>query len=68
VDIVKQIEIYTELGRSNRTGDSSKALNQMYGITFGRVPGWRFVPMLTIRASTARLDQVPIGPPASLAA
>jgi len=38
VDIVKQIEIYTELGRSNRTGDSSKALNQMYGITFGRVP------------------------------
>jgi AMIN domain len=38
VDIVKQIEIYTELGRSNRTGDSGKALNQMYGITFGRVP------------------------------
>jgi hypothetical protein len=38
VDIVKQIEIYTELGRSNRTGDSSKALNQMYGIIFGRVP------------------------------
>jgi hypothetical protein len=38
VDIVKQIAIYTELGRSNRTGDSSTALNQMYGITFGRVP------------------------------
>jgi len=38
VDIVKQIAIYTELGRSNRTGDSSMSLNQMYGITFGRVP------------------------------
>ena len=38
VDIVKQIAIYTDLGHSNRTGDSSTALNQMYGITFGRVP------------------------------
>jgi hypothetical protein len=38
VDIVKQIAIYTELGRSSRTGDSSTALNEMYGITFGRVP------------------------------
>jgi AMIN domain len=38
VDIVKQIAIYAELGRSNRTGDSGKALNRMYGITFGRVP------------------------------
>lgn len=38
VDVVKQIAIYTELGRSNRTGDTSAALNQMYGITFGRVP------------------------------
>ncbi len=38
VDIVKQIAIYTELGRSNRTGDSSTALNEMYGVTVGRVP------------------------------
>ena len=38
VTIVKQIAVYTELGRSNRTGDSSSALNDMYGITFGRVP------------------------------
>jgi AMIN domain len=38
VDIVKQIAIYTELGRSNRTGDARMALNDMYGITFGRVP------------------------------
>ena len=38
VDIVKQISVYTELGRSNRTGDAQSSLNQMYGITFGRVP------------------------------
>ena len=38
VDVVKQIAIYAELGRSNRTGDSTNALNEMYGITFGRVP------------------------------
>ena len=38
LDIMKQIAVYTELGRSNRTGDSSVALNKMYGITFGRVP------------------------------
>ena len=38
VDIVKQITVYSELGRSNRTGDSSTALNEMYGITCGRVP------------------------------
>lgn len=38
VDIVKEIAIYTELGRSNRTGDNGSALNQMYGITFGRLP------------------------------
>jgi hypothetical protein len=38
LEIVKQIAVYTELGRSNRTGDSSTALNEMYGVTFGRVP------------------------------
>ena len=38
VDLVKAIAIYTELGRSNRTGDSRMALNTMYGVTFGRVP------------------------------
>ena len=37
VDLLKQIAIYTELGRSSRTGDTSSALNQMYGITFGRL-------------------------------
>lgn len=38
VDVVKQISVYTELGRSNRTADSSNALNEMYGVTFGHVP------------------------------
>jgi hypothetical protein len=38
VALVKQISVYTELGRSNRTGDSTAALNSLYGVTFGRVP------------------------------
>lgn len=38
VDVVRQISVYTELGRSNRTGDAQSSLNQMYGVTFGHVP------------------------------
>jgi hypothetical protein len=38
LEIVKQIAVYAELGRSNRTGDASMALNDMYGVTFGRIP------------------------------
>ena len=38
VEVVKQISVYTELGRSSRTGDAQGSLNQMYGVTFGRVP------------------------------
>lgn len=38
VDIVKQISVYTDLGRSHRTGDSQSSLNQMCGLTFGRLP------------------------------
>jgi hypothetical protein len=38
VEIVKQISVYTELGRSNRTGDAKSSLNEMYGISFGNVP------------------------------
>jgi hypothetical protein len=38
VETVRQISLYAELGRSNRTGDTTMALNDMYGITFGRVP------------------------------
>jgi hypothetical protein len=34
----KQITVYNELGRSNRTGDAKSSLNQAYGVTIGRVP------------------------------
>jgi hypothetical protein len=38
VEVWKQISVYTDVGRSNRTGDTTSSLNQMYGITFGHVP------------------------------
>ena len=38
VEVWKQIFAYTDVGRSNRTGDTTNSLNQMYGVTFGRVP------------------------------
>jgi hypothetical protein len=38
VEIVKKISVYTDLGRSSRSGDATSSLNQMYGITFAEVP------------------------------
>ena len=38
VEVVKQIFLYTEIGRSTRTGDAKNSWNQSYGITFGRLP------------------------------
>ena len=38
VEVLKQIWLYTDLGRSNRSGDTTNSLNQLYGITFGQVP------------------------------
>jgi hypothetical protein len=38
VEVVKNIALYTDLGRSSRTGDAKTSLNQMYGITFMRIP------------------------------
>jgi hypothetical protein len=38
VEVWKKIFVYTQLGRSSRTGDAKSSLNQMYGITFGRLP------------------------------
>ena len=38
VEVIKTISIYTDLGRSSRTGDAQTSLNQMYGITFARLP------------------------------
>jgi len=38
VEVLKQVWLSTNMGRSSRTGDSQASLNEMYGITFGRVP------------------------------
>lgn len=38
VELWKQIWISTNIGQSNGTGDAKTALNEMYGITFGRLP------------------------------
>ena len=38
VEVHKQIFVYTDLGRSSRTGDAQSSLNQLYGVTFGRLP------------------------------
>ena len=38
VEVVKQIFVYGSLGQSNRTGDAKTSLNQMYGVTFNRLP------------------------------
>lgn len=38
VEVWKQIWLSTNLGRSSRTGDAQAALNEMFGITFGRLP------------------------------
>ena len=38
VEVANKIWIYTNLGRSNRSGDAKPSLNQMYGVTFGSLP------------------------------
>ena len=38
VEVWNQIWLSTNLGRSSGTGDSKSSLNEMYGITFNRVP------------------------------
>jgi hypothetical protein len=38
VEVVKQISLYTTLGESNRSGDAKRSLNQLFGISIGRVP------------------------------
>jgi len=39
-EFIKNMTVYTQLGRSSRSGDSSASLNQMYGITFSHLPLW----------------------------
>jgi hypothetical protein len=38
VELLKQLWVYTTLGKSNRTGDAKQSLNELYGITLGRIP------------------------------
>jgi hypothetical protein len=38
VEVVNQIWVSTNLGRSSGTGDAKASLNQMYGLTFGSLP------------------------------
>ena len=38
LEVLKNVWVYTSLGRSNRTGDTSNSLNQLYGLTLGRIP------------------------------
>ena len=45
VEVAKQIFLSATLGRSSRTGDTSSSLNEMYGVTFNRLP------VLQLRAS-----------------
>ena len=41
VEVLKQIFVSATLGRSNRSGDKSASLNQMFGLTFNRLPWWK---------------------------
>ncbi len=38
LEVLKQVWISTNLGRSSRTGDATSSLNEMFGLTFGRLP------------------------------
>ena len=38
VEVMKQVFISTNLGRSSGSGDAKASLNEMYGLTFGRLP------------------------------
>src|SRR5579862_4564418 len=38
VEVLNQVWLSTNLGRSSGTGDAKNSLNQMYGISFGRIP------------------------------
>lgn len=40
IEVAKQVFVYTNLGNSNRSGDVKSSLNQLYGLTFNRLPWW----------------------------
>jgi hypothetical protein len=39
VELPYRVSLYTELGRSSASGDAKRSLNQMYGVTLGKI--WR---------------------------
>ena len=45
VEVARQVFLNATLGRSNRSGDTSSSLNEMFGFTFNRLP------LLHLRAS-----------------
>jgi len=59
IEVIKNIVVYTDLGRSSRTGDAKSSLNEMYGLTFLRIPKAGSVPMFTTHASSVPLARVP---------
>ncbi len=38
VEVARQVYLSTTLGRSNRSGDTSSSLNEMFGLTYNRLP------------------------------
>jgi hypothetical protein len=38
IEVIKNIVVYMDLGRSSRTGDAKSSLNEMYGLTLLRIP------------------------------
>jgi len=41
VEVARQVYLSTTLGRSNGSGDKGASLNEMFGITFNRLPVWQ---------------------------
>jgi hypothetical protein len=38
VEVIKQVWLFGNMGQSSRTGDAKSSLNEIFGITFGRLP------------------------------
>jgi len=38
VEVLKQVWVSGNMGQTNRTGDATSSLNEMFGVTFGRLP------------------------------
>lgn len=41
IEVLKEVWLYSTIGRSSRSGDTSSSLNQLYGINFGHLPWTR---------------------------